>query len=266
MTDLYIIKLGGSVITEKESNKFEIKHETLERIASEIKKALDEKDFSLIVVHGAGPFGHTNVVEFDIDNGVHTKRQKQGLAKTIKDCNFLDSAVIKAFRKAKVNAVAFDPNKFVKQDNKKVVEFPTDGIETAIAKREVPVLFGQMVPDKSLNASVISGDTIIGFLAKKFGAKKVFLGTDVAGIYTADPKKDADAERIPLIDESNFDQVVKQTEQAGTIDVTGGMKGKIEKLKAMLQGITALIFDANHEGNFYKALVGKEVKGTEIRL
>jgi len=92
----------------------------------------------------------------------------------------------------------------------KNVDFPTEGLEKAISKGEVPVLFGQMVPDKSLNASVISGDTIIGFLAKKFGAKKVFLGTDVAGIYTTDPKKDSNAERIPVINKNNFDQVVKR--------------------------------------------------------
>jgi len=266
MQDLYIIKLGGSVITEKEGNRFEVRKAVLERIASEVKKALDEKGFSLVIVHGVGPFGHTNVVEYDIDSGVHTERQKEGLAKTVKDCNFLDSVVVEALRKADVNAVAFDPNGFVKLDSKKVVEFPTEGIEKALSKGEVPVLFGQMVPDKSLNASVMSGDTVIGFLAKKLGAKKVFLGTDVAGIFTADPKKNPSAERIPLIDESNFEEVVKQTSEAGTVDVTGGMKGKLEKLREMLKGTSALIFDANREGSFYRALVGGKVEGTEIRL
>ncbi len=80
------------------------------------------------------------------------------------------------------------------------------------------------------------------------------------------PKKDKNAKRIPLIDKSNFEEVITQTEQAGTVDVTGGMKGKLEKLKEMLQGTTALIFDANKEENFYKALTGKEVEGTEVKL
>ncbi len=266
MTDLYIIKLGGSAITEKEGNKFEAKKAVLKRIASEIKRALDEKEFKLIIVHGAGPFGHTNVVEYDINNGVYSDRQKEGLAKTIKDCNLLDSIVVEALKKAGLDAIPFDPNKIVEQDNKKIVKFKTDEIERATAKGKIPVLFGQMVPDESLNASVISGDTIIGFLAKKFGAKKVFLGTDVAGIYTADPKKDENAKRIPLIDKNNFEESITQTDEAGTVDVTGGMKGKLEKIQKMLQGTTALIFDANQKENFYKALTEKEVKGTEIRL
>ena len=60
--------------------------------------------------------------------------------------------------------------------------------------------------------------------------------------------------------------MIAQTAEAGTVDVTGGMKGKLEKLKKMLQGTTALIFDANKEGSFYNALTGKEVEGTEVRL
>ncbi len=266
MADLYIIKLGGSAITEKEGNKFEAKKAVLERIASEIKRALDEKEFKLIIVHGAGPFGHTNVVEYDINNGVYSDRQKEGLAKTIKDCNLLDSIVVGTLKKVGLDAIPFDPNKIVEQDNKKIVKFETEEIKGEIAEGNIPVLFGQMVPDKSLNASVISGDTVIGFLAKKFGAKKVFLGTDVAGIYNADPKKNPNAKRIPLIDKSNFEEVIAQTDEAGTVDVTGGMKGKLEKLQEMLQGTTALIFDASKEESFYKVLTGKEVEGTEIRL
>jgi isopentenyl phosphate kinase len=162
--------------------------------------------------------------------------------------------------------MAFDPNGIAKQDGKKIIGFETKGIEKALFEGKTPVLFGQMVPDKSLNYSVISGDTIIGFLAKKLGAKKVFLGTDVAGIFTADPKKDKKAKRIPLIGRKNFEKVVAQTSEASTVDVTGGMKGKLEKMREMLEGTTAIVFNANEKSSFYRALTEKKVKGTEIRL
>jgi len=128
------------------------------------------------------------------------------------------------------------------------------------------VLYGQMVPDKKLNASVVSGDTILAFLAKKLGAKKVFLGTDVAGIFNADPKKDPNAKRIPLIDKDNFGIVFDRVSGANTVDVTQGMRGKLMKLKERLHGTTAFIFDANKEGNVYKALTGERIEGTEVRL
>lgn len=266
MPDLYIIKLGGSVITEKESNQFEAKRKAIARIASEVKKALSEKKFSLIVVHGAGPFGHTNVTDYGIDKGVYSEKQMEGYEKTVKDCNFLDSVVVEELRKAGIGAIGFDPNKIVKQDNKKIIEFGTEEIEKALKEGKVPVLFGQMVPDKKLNYSVMSGDAAIGFLAKKFKAKKIFLGTDVAGVFEQDPKKNPNAKRIEVINRENFDKVLEMVGEAGTVDVTKGMKGKLEKLRETVKGTTALVFDANREEAFYKALVGEKVQGTEVRL
>lgn len=266
MPDLYIIKLGGSVITEKEVNRLEAKRETIARIASEINRALKENGFQLIIVHGAGPFGHTNVVEYNINNGVFSKRQGEGLKKTIKDCNFLNSVVVEKMKKNEIDAIAFDPNKIVVQKSKKIVVFETKGIEKALKESKVPVLYGQMVPDKKLNASVLSGDTIIAFLAKKFKPKKVLVGTDVSGIFTTDPKKDKRAKRIERIDKNNFGSVFRRVGGASTVDVTQGMKGKLLRLKEQLHGAIAVIFDANEKNSFYKTLTGKKIKGTEIVL
>jgi len=266
MSDLYIIKLGGSAITEKEGNKFEAREKTLERIASEIKKASAEKGFSLLIVHGVGPFGHTNVKEYDINNGINTERQKEGLEKTKKDCAFLNKIVVEKLKEAGIHAVSFNPGELILQENKKIVEFDINGIEKALGERKVPVLFGQMVPDKKLVASVCSGDASLAFLAKKLKPKKVFLGTDVAGVFTADPKENSEAERIPLIDKKNFEEIIKKVGEAKTVDVTQGMKGKLLKLREQLKGTESFIFDANQEGNFYRALAGKKIEGTEIRL
>jgi len=266
MPDLYIIKLGGSVITEKSENRFEVRKELLAQIGSEIKKALAETKATLILVHGAGPFGHTNVAEYRINDGVYSERQKEGYAKTVKDCNFLDNEVVGALKKAGVKAIGFDPNKIIVQENKKIVEFDTAKVEGALKSGKVPVLFGQMVPDKKLNASVVSGDAILAFLAKKMGAKKVLLGTDVAGIFTADPKKDANAERIPVIDRNNFGKIAESVKGSASVDVTGGMKGKLEEIRMVAAGSEALIFNANEKGSFYKALSGQRVKGTVVRL
>src|SRR3989338_1526632 len=266
MLNPYIIKLGGSVITAKEENKFEIREAELERIALEIKKEMKKKKFSLILVHGAGPFGHRNVFEYGINNGVFTEKQKEGLEKTIRDCNFLDSRVVKKMQEAGINAVAFDPNKIVLQEEKKIIEFETEKIESALKEGKVPVLFGQMVPDKKLNASVLSGDAIIAFFAKKFFPKKIFFGTDVSGVFSEDPKKNPKAKRIPEINKKNFDSIIKKVGEATTVDVTQGMKGKLMKLREQLKGTTTLIFNANEKQSVFRALTGKKIKGTKMRF
>jgi isopentenyl phosphate kinase len=58
-------------------------------------------------------------------------------------------------------------------------------------------------------------------------------------------------------------------EKAGrskAVDVTGGMKGKLEKLAQQLNGVPAEIFNLFIPGNLEKALEGKEIKCTKVRL
>jgi isopentenyl phosphate kinase len=50
-----------------------------------------------------------------------------------------------------------------------------------------------MVKDKEWKWSVMSGDTVIAQTCKLMKPKKVLMGTDVDGIFTADPKIDKNA-------------------------------------------------------------------------
>lgn len=262
--DLFILKIGGSSITFKEENKLKAREDVMGRIAGEIKKAREERDFRLILVHGAGPFGHTNVKEYGIDNGVFTERQKEGLAKTIKDCNFLNTLVVRILNQVGLEAVGMDPNGLIVQEQKKIVEFKTEEIERIAAEGKIPVLYGQMVPDKKLNASVVSGDAIIAFLAKKFNPDGVLLGTDVDGIFTDEPKANPKAELIKSIDNDNFDGILEKVGEVRTTDVTGGMRGKLLKLRENLKDTKVVIFNITKEGNVYNLLKGEKGIGTEI--
>ena len=58
MKALTVVKLGGSVITKKDEDKAEVRADVLARLAAEIAYAQAQKPSPLIVVHGAGPFGH----------------------------------------------------------------------------------------------------------------------------------------------------------------------------------------------------------------
>ncbi len=264
MRELYIMKVGGSVCTAKTENRFEARTETIERIVNEIKLARERKKFSLILVHGAGPFGHTNVVNYGINNGIHSEQHVQGFIKTHLAMAELNSHFLKAFEKTGIPAITIDPTACIIQRNKKILRFDTRMFDLLFAMNEniVPIMHGDMVLDTKLKGSVVSGDTIIPYLAKKLKASKVLLGSDVAGIFSADPKKNQKAIQIPAIGKKNFKQIMKSVGEASTVDVTRGMKGKLEKLK----GLNAFIFDANQANNTFKALVGEKLEGTHIKL
>ena len=57
-TELVILKLGGSVITRKDEGRAEVNKDNLARLSGEIADAQKEKKFLVVIVHGAGPFGH----------------------------------------------------------------------------------------------------------------------------------------------------------------------------------------------------------------
>ncbi|MFN8459248.1 MAG: hypothetical protein U0401_32125 [Anaerolineae bacterium] len=57
MTELVLLKLGGSVITDK-TKPFTARMDVIERLAQEINHALTDRggDLQLIIGHGAGSF------------------------------------------------------------------------------------------------------------------------------------------------------------------------------------------------------------------
>jgi len=78
--DLIIIKIGGSVITKKESNKPKISAGNINRIANLLKNFRQP----YVLVHGVGSFGHPLVKKTGIDKSVISKEQILAFAKTQK--------------------------------------------------------------------------------------------------------------------------------------------------------------------------------------
>ncbi|MDD5163377.1 MAG: isopentenyl phosphate kinase [Candidatus ainarchaeum sp.] len=268
MPDLYIMKLGGSVCTNKAENQFRVNEGAVRNTAKEIARARKEKKFRLIMVNGAGPFGHTNVANYNINNGLKSAKDFEGFCKVAIDCNFLNQEVSRIFWEEGLLAYPLAASAITIQKNKKISSQGISVIEELFRQNQeiIPVLNGTMCPDIKLKGSVVSGDATIANIAKKLKAKKIFLGTDVAGVFTADPKKEKNAKRIELINKKNFDEIIEQAGESTAIDVTQGMKGKLLKIRQMSSGIETIVFDATKPENVFNALVGKEVEGTKIRL
>lgn len=265
--DLIIVKLGGSSITKKADNKFEMNSPVLARAAHEIKKSLEQKPgLKIILICGVGPFGHSNVVKYNINNGIETEEQMAGVKETITACNFVGQEAVNSLTRQGLRAKLIPCDKIMLQENKKVDSFSPKTYKELIERKIIPVSTGTMVPDTKLVWSVMSGDQLIAQLAKELKPKKVIIGTDVDGIFTADPKEFPNAELIPEITKENIAQILEKVGESKSIDVTQGMKGKLEKLAETLNGVPAEIFNLYTERNLEKALLWQEIKSTKIKL
>ncbi len=264
MNDLVLLKIGGSVCTEKAKGSFRVKTGPVKRIAREIMEARKEKGFRLLAVNGAGPFGHANVTEYDINHGLKSPRDYEGFMKTIADCGYLNWKVSDIMRREGLLTIPYPTSSVVIQSDRRITTFFIDVLKRLWEANPdiIPVMNGTMAPDISLGGSVVSGDTILQYMAERLNPEVMVFATDVDGIFTADPKKDRKARLIDYMTKQNFHEIRAGISGSSNVDVTGGMLGKVEKLLRLRN--RTIIVNGNVPGRIRNAILGEDIRGTII--
>ncbi|MDY3097183.1 isopentenyl phosphate kinase, partial [Methanobrevibacter sp.] len=113
---MIILKIGGSSLTNKDSSESEVNFESLERIALEIKSSLDNGPKQLIIVHGAGSFGHPPAKKYKIGEAFDESEYPQkriGFCETQNAVKKLNMHVCEAFIKQGLPVVAIPASSFM---------------------------------------------------------------------------------------------------------------------------------------------------------
>lgn len=262
---MIILKIGGSILTNKNSKESKINNESLKRIASEIKESINSSPKDLIIVHGAGSFGHPPAKKHKIGEefGEDEFPQKRlGFCEIQNEVKKLNMFICEAFIQNDLPVIAIPASSFITAHDKRITEGNIEIFKKYLNKGFIPVIYGDVVLDSKLEFCVISGDQIIQYLAKNLKANQVILGTDVDGVYNKNPKTHDDA---IFFDKFTSLKDLDTFEGTTNIDVTGGMVGKIKELLFLADlGIESKIINAEVKNNVFKALENKEVKGTII--
>ncbi|MBI2021293.1 isopentenyl phosphate kinase family protein [Candidatus Daviesbacteria bacterium] len=240
---LLVVKFGGSVITKKNRTIPSFNKKAVEHLSSQVASLFDTGKYNLILVHGAGSFAHPIVKKNNLHLGMKTLKQKGAFAQTVQSMLLLNRLITDQLNEYNLPIVVFPPHAFITQSNKNIKDFDYSTVKTALENNHIPLLFGDMVYDDKLGCSVISGDTIVTFLAQKLKADKVIFLSDVDGIFTKDPKKFADAKLIREINNQNLEDVLEGISANNPHDVTGEMKGKITSIKNELGSIETFIIN-----------------------
>ena len=257
---LTIIKLGGSVITDKRRESF-AKVDMIERISREVAKIKS----SLILIHGAGSFGHPIVKKYSLHLGYKNRRQLEALSETKSRLIDLDKILIGLLRKHGVPVVPFMPSSFMLASRGRIIKADLKPLKTFLELGVVPLLCGDVVPDEVMGFSVISGDQIAIYLAERMNARLVIFGCDVDGVYSADPKKNPTATLMEVVTPSIFKNLLQTASEPASPDVTGGMLGKIrESLRLVEKGIDVVIMNLTRPQDLVKLLEGRKVSCTRL--
>jgi len=256
-----ILKLGGSVITEKDK-AFTPNLPAIKRLAEEISRA---EVSPLVIVHGGGSYGHPVARTYKIAEGFTDYSQLIGFSKTHEAMVSLNKIVVQNLLDEGLPAFGMAPSSFVVTKKGRIQVFCEEPLRRAIKTGLIPVLYGDAVLDVDRVFAILSGDQIAALLAVKMNAKRLIMGVDVDGLYDSDPKRDSSAHLIPHLTSGELQKLKVKIGEAQVPDVTGGMLGKISELMApVTHGIQTMIVNALKPGNVYKALKGEEVVGTKI--
>lgn len=244
--DLKVLKIGGSVITDKSRGFFEkAREEEMNRIAEEIATNPE----NLIIIHGAGSFGHPYVEKFGRDMNASAS------ILTHMACRRLNTLSCNALFEHGVNVIPINPFSALRVG--KEVEIDEDFIVAVIEEGIVPVLHGDMVYNRSKKTfEVLSGDRIAFEIAKKLNINRIGFATDSPGVIV-----DGEVQEELNI-EKDLLQFIEDTETKS--DVTGGMRGKLKSLLQLPPNSEVLIFSGLEEGNILKFLNNEKV-GTKIQ-
>lgn len=262
MNKLTIIKLGGSVITYKDSSVPKARVRTIKRLSKEIKQLLSSKKTQLIIVHGAGSFGHPLAKKYSLHKGMATELQKFQFGVINQQLIQLNSLVVNSLLSSFVSATSLPPRAFITTDAGKLKHLNCTIIKDLLKNEIIPVLFGDAVFDSQWGCSILSGDTVISYLAKELKADKVVFLSDVDGVFDKDPKKFTDTKLITEINNQNLDQILKGITQNNLNDVNGEMKHKILSVKESLPGVTVKIVSGLKPGRLSKILDSSHIGTT----
>lgn len=229
MKTIAFVKFGGSVITDK-TRPESADIETIRQIARELRQTLDATpDLQLIVGHGSGSFGHVYAQRYSVHRGIASSGDWMGFALTAGAALRLNRIFVDELLAAGVPAISFQPSTTLVAHGGRLMEWHTATLKLALERRLVPIVHGDVAFDEIQGSAIISTEQLLVHLTALPALRPtriVLVGE--SGVYTADPRSDPRAERIPWIDRRNIDRVLAATGTSHGVDVTGGMRSKVE--------------------------------------
>ena len=245
---MILIKLGGSIITNKEK-PLSAKRKIINNLAKNLKK-IDE---SIIIVHGGGSYGHYWSVKYDM----HTKEKKydlRGVAIVKNSMIELNKIVLDLLLKNKLNPYCLPPTDFM-SGNKPILK-KIQEIKKIAESGLIPVTYGDALWFGQKKTYILSGDKIMTHLAKILKPRLCIFALNEDGLYS-------DLKSKKLIYELKNE---RPSISDNKMDVTGGMTRKVEEASNISKiGVNVFFVNGNKPERIVKAIKNGKFEGTLFR-
>ena len=265
MTPAVVVKLGGGLITDKASLTT-LRAPLLKRLAKEIAAAVDA-GVHVLVVHGAGSFGHLRAKAWALAEGRSSVQgndgcadQDEAVAMVRADMLALSKHVASALHEAGITTTRHPPHQWATG----VGPTFSGDLSPLQPATTVPVTWGDVVPVPGhVSFGILSGDDVVHRCAVELPhiTRVVFAMGGADGVLRRPPHE---ATEEDLITEWREDSVF-EGHHAVEMDVTGGIGLKVERARSIAQhGVETFFVNGEVEGRLQAALLGQHVRGTRF--
>lgn len=244
---MIVCKLGGSVITEKDRRET-LDTDSLAVVTDAIGRYVETGGMDLVLVHGAGSFGHYHAAAHGVDTteGTHSAVAVNDIHGSMKALNV---AILDRLLDRGVPAVPVHPLSMASRDAAGSLSFPTAVVSGLLEEGFVPVVHGDVVVQDGVGTTIVSGDEIVARIAASENADRIGLCSSVDGVLD-------DGDVVPSI--TSYDAVESILGGSDATDVTGGMAAKVAALLDL--GVRASIFGLDD----LEAFLAGDAVGTTI--
>ncbi|MBT8172893.1 MAG: gamma-glutamyl kinase [Nitrosopumilus sp.] len=245
---MILIKLGGSIITNKEK-PISPRKKTINNLAKSLKKINEP----IVIVHGGGSYGHYWSVKYDM----HTKEKKydpKGVAIVKNSMIELNKIILDSMLENKLNPYCLPPTDFM-SGNKPIIKKIKE-IEKISKSKLIPVTYGDALWYGQGKTFILSGDKIMTHLAKILKPRLCIFALNEDGLYS-------DLKSKKLIFELKGEH---PSISENKMDVTGGMTRKVEEAtKISKMGVNVFFVNGNNPERIVKAVKNRKFEGTLFR-
>ena len=253
---LVVVKLGGSLLTRKREVE-KLRPKVLSRLADELAGT---RPIPLIVLHGAGSFGHPSAARFGLARApdAPTDQRARGAAIVSAEVRRLHLAVLRRMVDAGANPWSVPAAGLARNREGRLAELDLRPFSAALERGRTPGSFGDVVPDESWGVSILSADTIAVELARRLRARRVVFAADVPGLMEGPT-----GGRRAVVAEVTEASVAALEPTAGAPDVTGGIRAKLQAMLAIArEGADAALISGLTGGAVSRVVRGESVYGS----
>ncbi len=255
-----MIKLGGSFITDKTIPR-SFQKAMMQQMAAEIKNLTEcNPELRILVGNGAGSYGHFVASQ-------HAIRKTDNVGKAYGFCMVqqsvrqLNSLVVDSMLEAGLSALSVTPSSMIIASGGSATKLFAEPITGLLDSKIVPVVYGDIVYDKTGLATIISTEKLFALLLDKLRSDYVSISIIYVG--KEDGVLDSSGKVIDVITIENHEIIKKELFQTEGFDVTGGMRMKLDESIKIAATAKDVYIIGGKKGNLTKAVMGKKI-GTRI--